>query len=369
MTPEEMRRLVALVAEELRRLGALPETSIHDLPPEVRRAAPWLPIPVRPESLTRSAAPPVWTGAAQALGDIAPSRSPRPSAHRDDLGAATGEIRAAAAGKGTVAGRPHLARAAGLGPDGVLRPSATRRKGAFPLEVPVAVSNRHVHLSEPDLRRLFGAGALSVHRPLSQPGQFAAREKVTLEGPRGRIEHVRVVGPPRASTQVEIASSDARRLGLTPPVAVSGALEESVGITLIGPNGRMSLERGVIIAARHLHVALHDAVRWGLAEGDRLSVRCGSGPRAVRFEHVVVRTGDRHATELHLDVDEAHAAGLSEGGTASIVAWEPAVDTHRPLVTERDVVDLVRRGAPIPAGALLTPSARDRARALGLPLP
>jgi hypothetical protein len=255
MTPEDMRRLVALVAEELRRLGALPETSGDDLPPKAQPAAPWLPIPVRPEPLTRSAAPPVWSGAAQALGDLAPGRSPRPSAHRDDLGAATGAIRAAAAGKGPAVGRPHLARTAGPGPDGVMRPPATRRHRAFPLEVPVAVSNRHVHLSEPDLRRLFGAGALSVHRPLSQPGQFAAREQVTLEGPRGRFEHVRVVGPPRASTQVEIASSDARRLGLTPPVAVSGALEESVAITLIGPNGRLSLERGVIIAARHLHLA------------------------------------------------------------------------------------------------------------------
>jgi hypothetical protein len=156
-------------------------------------------------------------------------------------------------------------------------------------------------------------------------------------------------------------------LGLDPPVAASGSLDTSVGgVVLIGPAGEVELHRGVIIAARHLHLAPSDSRRWGLRDGDRLVVRCGAGARDTTFHDVLVRSGDGHATELHLDADEARAAGVRTGDSASVIAWHAATPRRRPLVTERDVVQLARSGARVPANAILTPSARDRAVALGI---
>ena len=208
----------------------------------------------------------------------------------------------------------------------------------------------------------------TILRPISQPGQFAAAETVAIIGPKGRIEKVRIVGPARGETQVEIALSDARVLGLDVPVAASGSLAGSVGgVTLKGPAGTVVLDRGVIVAARHLHLAADDASRWGLANGDRLDVRCGDGPRATTFHAVLVRAGKMYATELHLDADEAFAAGVKTGDRARIIAKASADrPRRRSLVTERDVMRLSSEGASLPANAILTPSARDRARALGL---
>jgi putative phosphotransacetylase len=193
---------------------------------------------------------------------------------------------------------------------------------------------------------------------------------VAVEGPRGRIERVRVVGPARAQTQVELARSDARRLGIDAPVAPSGSLAGSAGgITLHGSAGTVRLERGVIVAGRHLHLSESDARAWGFADGDILDVRCGSGSRAVTFHGVLVRAGPAYATELHLDADEANAGALATGDRAVIAARHASRGPRRRLVTERDVMEISRRGDRIPEGALLTPSALDRARALGLPIP
>ena len=178
---------------------------------------------------------------------------------------------------------------------------------------------------------------------------------------------VRIVGPTRGDTQLEIALSDAAVLGVDPPVAASGSLvQSSGGVTLIGPAGQVELRRGVIIAARHLHLGPADARRWGLRDGDLLDVQCGTGPRSATFHDVLVRSGDGHATELHLDVDEARAAGVKTGDQATVLAWRSAGPQKRALVTERDVQRLARNGQPLPPNAILTPSARDRARALGL---
>jgi putative phosphotransacetylase len=233
--------------------------------------------------------------------------------------------------------------------------------------VSLGVSNRHIHLSADHLRVLFGDRPLTSARALTQPGQFAASEALAVVGPKGRIDAVRVVGPARGETQVELAMSDAVTLGVKPPVAASGALQSSVGgVTLVGPNGRVELSRGVIIAARHLHLAPGDAARWGLRDGDRLDVRCGTGARAVTLHDVLVRSGDGHATELHVDADEARAAGVHTGDPALIIGWRSATPRRRALITERDVLRMARAGERLPDGALLTPSARDRARALGL---
>jgi putative phosphotransacetylase len=233
--------------------------------------------------------------------------------------------------------------------------------------VRIGVSNRHVHLSEADARTLFGGTPLNAARALTQPGQFAAAETIVVQGPKGNLENVRVVGPARTDTQLEIALSDAAVLGVAPPVAASGSLADSIGgIMLLGPAGRVDLRRGVIVAARHLHLSPDDSKRWGLRDGDRLDVRCGVGGREATLHDVLVRSGEGHATELHLDTDEARAMGVTTGDTATVVAWRTPSPTKRQLITERDVVRLAREGARIPAHAILTPSARDRASALGM---
>jgi putative phosphotransacetylase len=235
--------------------------------------------------------------------------------------------------------------------------------------VPVGVSNRHVHLSEADALTLFGTVLTSL-RALTQPGQFAADQRVDLVGPKGRIEGVRVVGPARGTTQLELALSDAARLGITPPVANSGRLDGSVGgVVLEGARGRVTLARGVIVAARHLHLGAEDARRWHLSDGDTVTIRCGTGGRETTWHGVLVRAGVGHATEFHLDVDEARAAGVTTGESAVVCGAAAAARGRRPLVTERDVITVAARGGTLPAGAILTPSAQDRARALGMLAP
>ncbi len=359
MTPDERERLAELIADEIRRALALPRDE-----PAPGRPGPWLAPPVRPDPPARGGEPPTWAAAAQSLGDLAPIRAPRPSAHRDDPAAAAAVVRAAAAG----AAPPSTVRAR-RAPQATARP-APHGRTAVGIEVPLGISRRHVHLSEADARTLFGHPALEVERTIRQPGQFAARQKVTVRGPRGLLEAVRVVGPARGETQVELSRSDAARLGVSPPVAASGALEGSLGgVTLVGPAGQVVLARGVIIAARHLHVAPDDASRWGLRDGDLLDVRCGQGARAVTWHEVRVRTGPAHATEFHLDEDEAHAAALDAGAMVRIVGRRDPRATRRQLVTERDLLALVRTGQPFPVGAIFTPGARDRARSLGIALP
>ena len=350
MTNDELDRLADLIARAL--LEQTPRAN------GVRSA--WLPPPVRPAPPERGGEPPTWSGAAQTLDDVAPSRNgdvaPKFRASVAELARAT---RAAAAGKGAPPER------AAREPE--RRLTRHRPAGAPSIDVRIGVSNRHVHLSADDLRKLFGGAALTVARQLTQPGQFAAAESVAVHGPKGRIDGVRVVGPTRGETQLEIAASDAAVLGIEPPVAASGSLQGSTGgVSLVGPAGRIELQRGVIVAARHLHLAPADARRWGLRDGDHLDVRCGSGPRAATLHDVLVRAGEGHATELHLDTDEARAVGVKTGDGAVVIAWRTPGAPKRRLVTERDVQQLARQGQPLPPNAILTPSARDRARALGL---
>ncbi len=361
MTPEHLDRLAALIAAELRRVGG-------DAP-AAASAGPWLAPPVRPEPPPRTGIVPAWSGAGQSLGDVAPIRHPVPSVHRDDFAEATAAVRGAAAGKGDRRA-PGASRDASSGTTPAPRHAAARRRAVGAIQVPVGVSRRHLHLSEAHARALFGSASLAVHRPLRQPGQFAAVQVAAAVGPKGRLEGIRIVGPPRGETQLELARSDAAVLGVAPLLASSGTLEGSLGgVTLVGPHGRVELARGVIVAARHLHVAPHDGLRWGVRDGDRLDLRCGEGARAVTWHDVLVRCGPTHATEFHLDEDEAHAAGVTTGEMATIVGWRPSEPQRRPLVTERDLLERVRRGAGIPANAILTPGARDRARALGIDIP
>ena len=185
--------------------------------------------------------------------------------------------------------------------------------------VKLGVSNRHVHLSRADLDTLFGPGyELTQMKDLVQPGQYAAKETVTVAGPKGAIRGVRILGPVRGATQVELLRSDSFSLGITLPVRDSGCTDASPSVTLVGPRGAVTLHSGVMAAWRHLHLSEEDARAHGLSDGDRVRIRT-TGDRAVQFEHVKVRTGKTHATEVHLDVDEANAACLQSGDMVEIL--------------------------------------------------
>ncbi|MBS2028224.1 MAG: phosphate propanoyltransferase [Deltaproteobacteria bacterium] len=186
--------------------------------------------------------------------------------------------------------------------------------------LPVAVSGRHVHLSREDCELLFGPDhELIRSRDVTQPGQYACVEAVSVVGPAATLEQVAVVGPLRAQTQVELSRTDAIRIGVDPPVRESGHLANTPGVILRGPRGSVELRQGAIVALRHLHATPEDARRLGLRDGAHISVRV-RGPRALVFEDVVVRVSPSFKLDVHLDTDEANAAGVERGGTCEIVA-------------------------------------------------
>ena len=180
------------------------------------------------------------------------------------------------------------------------------------MKVPIEVSARHVHLSKPDLEKLFGPGyELTKLKGLSQPGQFAAKETVKLVGPAGQLEKVRVLGPCRQETQVEVSETDAKQLGINPPVRDSGDLAGSAGVKIIGPKGEIDLPEGVILALRHLHLDPATAAAFKLKDGDRVKVDIG-GARDLLFENVLVRVSPAYKSAMHIDMDEANAAGIDK---------------------------------------------------------
>ncbi|NMA61138.1 MAG: phosphate propanoyltransferase [Firmicutes bacterium] len=180
-------------------------------------------------------------------------------------------------------------------------------------KVPVGVSNRHIHLSQQDLETLFGTGyELTVRNELSQTGQYAAEETVTIQGPKSSMANIRILGPTRKETQLEISRTDSFALGVKPPVRDSGFLEDTPGITVIGPKGQINLDRGVIIAQRHIHMTEEDAKAFGVKDKDLVSVRM-DGERAVVFENVLVRVRNDFVLEMHIDTDEANAAMIGNG--------------------------------------------------------
>lgn len=188
------------------------------------------------------------------------------------------------------------------------------------LVLPVAVSARHVHLSQPHVEALFGPGAvLSAEFPLRQPGNFAAHQKVTLVGPKGRLEEVRVLGPTRPRTQIEVSRTDTFALGITAPVRLSGDLDGTPSLLLTGPAGSVDTD-GLIIAARHIHMHRDDALRWGVADRQEVEVRVTGTGRDMTFSDVIVRVQPEAFTEMHIDTDEANAAGISGGAEGALIA-------------------------------------------------
>ncbi|QIB26723.1 phosphate propanoyltransferase [Caloranaerobacter azorensis] len=186
-------------------------------------------------------------------------------------------------------------------------------------ELPIALSNRHVHLSKEHIEKLFGEGyELTKMKDLSQPGQFAAEEKIDVVGPKGTLKGVRVLGPARGSTQVEISLTDGFKLGVVPPVRNSGDLAGSPGVKLVGPKGEVELKEGVIAAARHIHMHTDDAKEFGVKDKDIVKVRV-RGQRGLIFENVLVRVSPNYALEMHVDVDEGNAAGVKNGDMVELI--------------------------------------------------
>ncbi len=199
---------------------------------------------------------------------------------------------------------------------------ALRRPAPAPRPIPVAVSARHVHLSRAAVEALFGPGyRLTEAKPLRQPGNFAAAERVTLVGPRGRLEHVAILGPERARTQIEVSRTDSFALGIDAPVRESGQLDGTPRVRLIGPAGEYETD-GLIVAARHVHINPEDAAAMGLDDGQLVEVHVGEKGeegRGLTFSHVLIRVADRAFTEMHIDTDEANAAGIRVDGEGAVV--------------------------------------------------
>jgi putative phosphotransacetylase len=186
-------------------------------------------------------------------------------------------------------------------------------------KVPVGLSNKHLHLSAVDLEKLFGEGyELTPVKDLKQPGQFAAEEKVDIVGPKGTLKGVRVLGPVRPETQVEISKTDARLVGINAPVRESGKLDGTPGIKIVGPAGEVELEKGVIVALRHVHLSPDQAKEAGVKDKQIVSIKF-DGERGVVFNNVLVRSGEGHEKEIHLDTDEGNAAGLSNNDIGEII--------------------------------------------------
>lgn len=185
--------------------------------------------------------------------------------------------------------------------------------------VPVGVSARHVHLTQEHVEVLFGKGYQLTKKKDLMGGQFASNERVTIVGLKLRaIENVRILGPCRKQSQVEISATDARTLGVPAPVRESGHLEGSAPIALIGPKGALYLKEGCIVAMRHIHMSPKDAMAAGLKNGDVVSVKADND-RGTTFNHVVIRVNPSFTLEMHIDTDEANAAGIKQGDTVRIV--------------------------------------------------
>lgn len=187
------------------------------------------------------------------------------------------------------------------------------------ITVELEASGRHVHLCRADLDLLFGPGyQLTRSKELSQPGQFACRERVTLSGPKGELRNVVILGPERSHSQVEISLTDAVALGVTPPVRISGDVQDTPGITLQNGRREVTLTQGLIVAKRHIHMTPSDAKRLGLTDGQHVRLAALTA-RPLIFDDVVMRVSDQSATYAHLDYDEANACGFQKGDRGLIL--------------------------------------------------
>lgn len=180
-------------------------------------------------------------------------------------------------------------------------------------DVLVEISARHAHVTQADLEILFGEGAtLTPTKPLSQPGQFATAQKVDVVGPRNTIKGVTILGPVRSATQVEVSATEARTLGVNAPIRESGNIEGSAGATLVGPAGSVTITEGIIVAKRHVHFSQTEAAEYNVVDKEVVMIKITSPTRSLIFDDVVVRVHPTFKAAVHIDTDEANAAGISK---------------------------------------------------------
>lgn len=245
--------------------------------------------------------------------------------------------------------------------------------------VPAEVSARHVHLDSAALEALFGKGyKLTPKRPLSQPGQFLAEERVKLVTEKGEIANVAVLGPLREHTQTELSFTDSRQLGINPPLRLSGDLSGAADVIIVGPKGVYHAKGSVIAAKAHVHMTRQDAASFGVCDGEHICARL-DGMRSLTLNDVVVRVSDSSALALHIDYDEANAAMFSGSGSAALLrcgaqpapaapieseqcaagAEKAQKSGKRRLITEELARDMVSQGLKPTDGDMLTPAAKD----------
>ena len=202
----------------------------------------------------------------------------------------------------------------------------------FTFQVPVGISNRHIHLTQEHIEMLFGSGfELTVYKPLSQPGQFAAEEKVDLIGPKGSITGVRVLGPARKESQVELSFTDTFKVGISAPVRDSGDLHDTPGIVIMGPKGEVELERGVIVAGRHIHMSEAEAKEYHVKDRDRVQVML-PGERGGIMDEVLIRVSKDFRLDFHIDTDEGNAFELKNGQIVNVRVSNDSEVKSRELV-------------------------------------
>jgi len=196
----------------------------------------------------------------------------------------------------------------------------TRPNEKEKLSIPIAVSARHVHLTDEAIEQLFGQGYQpKVLHELSQPGFYAMQETVTVVGPRGQLEHVRYLGPPRKANQIEVSRTEAFHLGVDAPLRISGNTANTPTVTLRGPAGQIQTD-GVIVAKRHIHTNPNDAARMGVQDGDAVEIEVINSPRDLVFRDTIIRVSANSVTEMHIDTDEANAAEIQHGGEGALLS-------------------------------------------------
>lgn len=187
------------------------------------------------------------------------------------------------------------------------------------IKIPVGVSNKHVHLTQHDYDILFPGEPMNMKKKLNQGDDFASDKLVTLVGPKGKMENVRILGPCRKYSQIELSMTDARALGIKAPVRLSGNIEGTPGIKIISPHGELTLDRGVIIAKRHIHVQSDDAKLLGLHSGQKVVVKIESAERTAYLDDCEIRVGDDFTLEMHIDTDEGNTVGAAPDSIGRIV--------------------------------------------------
>ncbi|WP_339262360.1 phosphate propanoyltransferase [Lysinibacillus sp. FSL K6-3209] len=252
-------------------------------------------------------------------------------------------------------------------------------------KIPIGVSARHVHLAQAEVEQLFGENyQLTPKFELSQPGQFAAEETVVIAGPKGSIDRVRILGPARTLTQVEVSWTDAMKLGVKPPLRISGDIKDSSPVTLIGPKGSVVLPEGLIIAQAHIHMSPADSERFQVVDGQSVQIKV-QGLRPIILSNVMIRVSERYRLEMHIDTDEANAGLIQQGAFAEIVngqVMEPLTVKEMPLVAKQasanqsiyhfekkllsqvDVLEIEAQEIVVPKRTIVTALAYDKIREL-----